>query len=97
MKMKNIPPAHLSAACTLLHNYCPELSPSTLVNAIRQYDEEHELAPARLLDKHEAARLVGLSWWTLIDHAKAGRVPGAVKINGTRWRFDEDKLRSWSR
>lgn len=93
MQVKSIPSSHLSAACAVLNPYIPDLSPTALVAALRAHGEAD--SPPRLLDKHQAAELLGISWWSLVDKARKGKVPGARKVGGTRWRFDESELLSW--
>ncbi len=89
MKIQRIPGNTLTAAVALLTPYAPELSASTLVDALQHYDNAK--GKPRYLNKHEAAARLGVSWFSLLRWAKAGKIEGAVKI-GTQWRFDEDKL-----
>lgn len=49
---------------------------------------------ARMLTAREVAEELGYSTQTVTTRAKAGKIPGAVKIFG-RWRFDADKLAAW--
>ncbi len=95
MRVKNIPENALAATMALLAPYCPELSPTGLIQALRDHNATPTPKSNRLLTKHEAAELLGLSWFRLIELARAGKIP-AVKMNNTRWRFKEADLLAWA-
>lgn len=48
----------------------------------------------RMLTSREAAEELNFKVLTITQKAKAGEIPGAVKLFG-RWRFDADKLAAW--
>ncbi len=50
-------------------------------------------APA-LLDINEAGQLLRISRTSMYRHARAGRIPGAVKVGGA-WRFSRAILLRW--
>ncbi len=84
MKIQNIPQHNLAAAMAILSPYCPEISPTALVKALRTY-EPTQNRPDRLLNKHEAAAMLGVTWFTLTKWAREGKIP-AHKV-GSRWKF----------
>jgi excisionase family DNA binding protein len=90
MKVHNIPTNMLIAACATLSPYVPELSPTSLVAALRSHDVNPRQHHPKLLNKHEAAELLGVSWWSIVSWAKKGKIP-AVHV-GAQWKFDEAVL-----
>lgn len=94
MKVKRIPQNQLTAAVALLSPHIPELSASNLVDALDSYQPNDPARP-QYVGKNEAARMLGVSWYTVIRWAKAGEIPGAKKF-GRQWRFDPDKLLAMS-
>lgn len=89
MQVKTPDQRTMQAVVTLLSPYCSELSPTTLVEALRSYDTRDEDIP-KYLTKHEAARMLGLSWYTVVRMAKQGSLP-AKKV-GRQWRFPLHEL-----
>lgn len=80
------PPSHiLTAAVSVLGPYVPELSATALVTALRDHDPNAGPQADRWLDKHEAAKMLGVSWFTLNSWARDGKIK-AQKI-GSQWRF----------
>jgi len=89
MKIKKVPQNNLTAAVALLSPYAPELSASSLIDALESYQRNIPNKP-RLLSKHEAAARLGVSWFTLIRWAKAGDIE-ALKV-GKLWKFRADEI-----
>lgn len=50
--------------------------------------------PRTLIDAKAAAALLGVPLSTCYDLARAGKLPGTIRI-GTRVRFDLEKLTAW--
>ena len=48
----------------------------------------------KLLTLRQVSDMLGTPIKTLYDWAPAGKLPGAVKLNGS-WRVREDKLKKW--
>lgn len=90
MKIQNVPPSTLQACVTLLQPHCPELSPTTMVKALREFDTSPSRTAERFLSKHEAAQMLGVTWHTVCRWARNGQIP-TVKI-GRDWRFPLSKL-----
>lgn len=90
MKFTNIPANSIVAACAVLGPYVPELSPTSLVKALREHEVNPRALRPKMLNKHQASELLGISWYTLVSHAKTGRIP-AVRV-GSQWRFDEAEM-----
>ena len=88
MKLDNrISPAIIEAAAGMLQPYCPELSPQSLLAAIREYGSfEKAIAPnppKRLLTRKEAALLLGISLPTLNRMCNAGTLRRIYVTKGT--------------
>lgn len=87
MKVQTIPAPTLTAIHALLSPHVPELTPSTLVDALKAYRPDAAAEPERapkMLPLKEAAEALGLSFWTLRRMANAGTIP-ARKV-GQQWR-----------
>ncbi len=96
MKIANIPTNNLTAALAILGPYVPELSPTGLIQALRNHDPNPRKSTPRLLTKYEVAEILGVSWFTVVNHAKAGKLPGK-KLPGGQWRFEYDKIINMAR
>ena len=93
MKVEPIPPNTLAAVITLLSPNVPDLSALTLVHALKSYETD-DASPDRpfFVDKHRAARLLGVSWWTIVRMCKSGELD-AVKVRG-QWRVNSAAIRA---
>src|SRR3990172_6065235 len=91
MKLRQVPVPILTAICTLLRPYAPDVSETRLVDALAVYENEATPEVHPLLSKHEAGRLLGLSWWTVVRLVKSGKLPGC-KIGG-QWRVNGEAVR----
>jgi excisionase family DNA binding protein len=93
MQVKPIPSNTLTATVTLLGPYVAELTPTSLVKALKQADSTAPDLP-RMIDKHEAAKCLGLSWHSVVRMIKTGKIDG-VKV-GQQWRIPVDELRRFA-
>ncbi len=92
MQVKQIPANTLNATCTLLQPFVRDLTPTALVGALRQHaDDSTTRNLPSLIDKHAAAKLLGVSWFTVVKMCKDGELPGR-KIRG-QWRIPADAIR----
>lgn len=70
----NIPPAIIGAATSMLQEFIPELSPVTLVNALRLYGNQSSPNPTRseYLTRADAAKILRISLPTLDRYIASG-------------------------
>lgn len=98
MQLKDtITPAVLTAATGLLQPYCPDLSPRSLVAAIKAYggnpaDADHNRIEKPLTRK-ETAELLGCSLTTINNHLNAGRLR-RIKLTEKSVRICPDSVRA---
>lgn len=97
MKIKNtIPPAVLSAATTLLQPYAPELSPTSLVSALKTHEHGGNLSERQQcpLTRDEAAEMLKVSLPTLDRYLKDGAIRSA-KIGKRLIRISPESVRAF--
>lgn len=96
MELKNtVTPAVLTAAVGLLAPFAPDLSPRSLVAAIKSYKADAAADPNRiekLLTRQEVAALLGCSLQTINSHLNAGRLR-RIKLTAKSVRIDPQSLR----
>lgn len=91
----NVTPAVLNAATGLLQPYAPDLSPRSLVAAIKSYKADPAADPNRIekpLTRQEVAALLGCSLQTVNSHLNAGRLR-RIKLTAKSVRIDAQSLR----
>lgn len=101
MKLKDtITPSVLTAATGLLQPYAPDLSPSSLVRAIRAYQIDGAAAAAgnavrfdAPITRKEAAKLLGCTLQTISRMMNDGRLK-RIRLSATSVRIDADSLRA---
>lgn len=97
MQLKdNVTPAVLTAAVGLLAPFAPDLSPRSLVAAIKSYKADPAADPDRIekpLTRREVAALLGCSLQTINSHLNAGRLR-RIKLTAKSVRIDPDSLRA---
>ena len=91
MELKNITPSTLAAVTTLLQPHCPDLSPTTLVKALKSYQAtattEANNAISRPMTRKEVAELLGCSLQTVVRYMNDGKLqrivlsPKSVRID----------------
>jgi len=91
MELKNtITPAVLTAATSLLQPYAPDLSPTSLVRAIKAYKSETPTEAntiSRPMTRKEVAELLGCSLQTVVRYMNEGKIqriilsPRSVRID----------------
>ena len=91
MKIRAISENILGAVVALLAPSCPDLTPTALVSALRTYEPEAPAPAAPMLTKHDAARLLRVTHYTIVRMLKEGTLPG-VKIRG-QWRVPAEAVR----
>jgi len=91
MDVRQPPGSVQRAIVTLLEPYCPGVTPHLLLRALGRIAEGDGAEPEPLLDKHRAARRLGVSWQTVVRMLKSGELAG-VKIKG-EWRVRPGALR----
>lgn len=79
MKMKKVHPEILKAATVLLQDSCPDLSPTRLVDAIRQYDGA---TVGRCLTVEEAAEWLRVDKRTVQNYIRDGKLK-VIRIGQT--------------
>lgn len=89
MKTRNIPENILEAAASLLKPYAPHLTPETLARTLHA-DADPTADLPRMVDKHAAARALGVSWFTVVNMLKAKELRG-TKIRGV-WRIPVSEI-----
>ena len=74
MKTKTMPPEMLTAATGLLQSYVPDLTPRTLLDAIKTYSPAPQIERRleKPLTRREAAALLGVSGNTIDRYANIG-------------------------
>ena len=78
MQIKSVPPSILVAATSTLQQYVPELSPKSLVAALKSYNSDSSQslanAPEKPYTRQEVCNLLSISIPTLHRMIKAGAV-----------------------
>lgn len=80
MQIKSVPPAILTAATSMLQAYVPDLTPKSLVAALKNYGADSNVSrPMRQeiekpYTRAEVCELLGLSFPTLNRYIKSGRL-----------------------
>ena len=89
-----IPQAILTAATTMLQPYTPELSPQTLVAALKDYNTGKPAAVVeKPLSRQETAALLGVSLNSINRYVNEGRLR-ATKISKRLVRIDPLSIRN---
>ena len=91
MELKNITPSTLAAVTTLLQPHCPDLSPTTLVKALKSYQAtattEANNAISKPMTRKEVAGLIGCSLQSINRYLNDGKLqrivlsPKSVRID----------------
>jgi len=91
MELKNITPSTLAAVTTLLQPHCPDLSPTTLVKALKSYQAtattEANNAISKPMTRKEVAELIGCSLQSINRYLNDGKLqrivlsPKSVRID----------------
>lgn len=94
----SITPSVLTAAVGLLAPFAPDLSPRSLVAAIKSYKAAAAADPdpdriEKPLTRQEVAALLGCSLQTINSHLNAGRLR-RIKLTAKSVRIDPDSLRA---
>ena len=96
MELRNtVTPAVLTAAVGLLAPFAPDLSPRSLVAAIKAYKADPTADPNRIekpLTRREVAALLGCSLQTINAHLNAGRLR-RIRLTAKSVRIDAQSLR----
>ena len=79
MKMGKVHPGILKAATVLLQDSCPDLSPTSLVDAIKQYDGA---TAGRCLTVEEAAQWLRVDKRTVQNYIRDGKLK-VIRIGQT--------------
>lgn len=89
-----ITPAILTAATAMLQQYVPELSPKTLVAALKDFDSGKTavVVAEKPLSRKETAALLGVSLNSINRYVKEGRLR-ATKISKRLVRIDPQSIR----
>lgn len=77
IQSSKIHPAALAAATAALQPYIPELSPSSLVDALKRYKPDvpaTAAAPVKPMTRQEAAEFLNVSVGTIVNYMKEGRL-----------------------
>ena len=96
MRTRVVPPEVLAAASGLLAPFYQGLSPTDLHEALSGLNRADSSPVRPMLTKDQAARLLGLSPFTVIRMARAGKLP-ATRPNGGPWRFPADAVHRLAR
>lgn len=82
MKLKNSPQNVINAAVALLAPSCAELTPETLITALRTYraDERKVNQSTRLLSMPEVAAMLGVSRGTVWRWIRLKVLPAPIRI-----------------
>ena len=84
MHTERVPAATLAAATVLLQQHCPDLSPTVLAAALRQYGRPAPVGQRRLLTAAEAGAALGCCAATVKRLVRGGKLPGVLV--GSTWR-----------
>lgn len=92
MKIKStIPPALIASATVLLQEYIPELSPTSLIEALQQYGDNDrrsfKMVSFQGISCREAAEILGCSSGTIVNYLRNGQLKGG-KIGPRKWKID---------
>ena len=97
MKLKNISPAILTAATSMLQPYAPELSPTALLEAVKAYDPSNGQAiPIPIekpLTRREVASFLKCSMNTVNRYMNAGRLR-RIRLTDRSVRIDPASVRA---
>ena len=85
--MYTIPSAIASAAVALLQPYCPELSPASLVEALKNRNATPKASKMKPLTRREAAEILKVSIASINRYIKSGTLR-AYKIGKRLVRID---------
>ncbi len=99
MKVKSqITPQIIAGAVTLLQPYIPELSPSSLVEALQTFGEnsgrrhsKNVVIPPKGITPREAADILGCDVVTVRNYLRAGRLKGG-KVGPRKWEVDPESV-----
>ena len=96
MELRNtVTPAVLTVAVGLLALFAPDLSPRSLVAALKAYHADPAADPNRIekpLTRQEVAALLGCSLQTVNSHLNAGRLR-RIRLTAKSVRIDAQSLR----
>ena len=82
----------IGIAVDLLRDIYPDLTETKLRRALRRADDTGQEEPApQMINKDDAARILGVSSASVLRLIKAGRLP-ASKV-GAQWRLPYEKIR----
>lgn len=90
MQVRQLPASTLTAVNALLEPYCRDLTPQKLVSALRVFEDTDTPKPLPLLRPRDAAKILGVSPWTVMRDVREGKLPG-VKVRG-QWRVQAAKV-----
>ncbi|MEA4863728.1 MAG: hypothetical protein VB042_10520 [Victivallaceae bacterium] len=96
MQIRNpITPAVLSAATALLQPYAPDLSPRSLVDALKGYESDKATSDAieKPLTRHEVASLLGMSLNSVNRYLNSGKLI-RIKLTPRTIRIDPQSVRN---
>ncbi len=85
-----IPSQILQSATGLLVPYFPEITPTKLVKAVKTVTGDTE-KPEPLMDKKEAAHLLGVSTFTVQRMIRRGQLQG-VRLNNGYWKVHPNSV-----
>ena len=88
-----IAPSVLTAAVGLLLPYIPELSPQSLIDAIKSHDAAQQKPLEKQMTRKEAADILGVRIETVSRYIKAGTLK-AAKIGKRAVRIDPQSVRA---
>ena len=95
MKVRPIPANTLAALSALLCPYCPDASPTAIVQALQAHGgtaPDTDPAARRSLSLKESGRALGLSEWTIRRMVLDGRIRG--RKLGAQWRVPLAEIES---
>lgn len=96
MKVRPIPDSALQGVVAILGPYCSGITPVKLVAALRNHDDQDQFnerlspSPPQVVDKHKAAKMLGVTWYTVVRMIRADRLVGR-KVGG-QWRVRMDSI-----
>ena len=95
MKTKNTTPVVIEAAVKLLESFCPEISPASLVEALKAYTpgEKMQKNEDRPLTRAQAAELLQVSHNTISTYLKIGKLK-KIPLTARSCRIDAASVRA---